>query len=152
MRGTFEFRTLDEAHRLAGMLSGYCQNPTCAGLGLIELMINAIEHGNLGISYLEKSELKRENRWEAEIAKRLNEPHWHSLKATIEFELIEGEVVFTITDQGEGFDWVPFMEFDPARAYDMNGRGIAMARTLGFKHIEYRGVGNCVVATTHANE
>jgi hypothetical protein len=40
-------------------------------MGLSELIINGIEHGNLGISYAEKSRLKQEDGWTEEIARRL---------------------------------------------------------------------------------
>ena len=39
------------------------------------------------------------------------------------------------------------LSFDPERAYDTHGRGIAMANTLSFDPIEYRGKGNRVVTT-----
>jgi anti-sigma regulatory factor (Ser/Thr protein kinase) len=61
-----------------------------------------------------------------------------------------GEIEVTITDEGKGFDWNPFLDFDPDRAYDLNGRGIAMARMLGFESLEYQGAGNVVVARTKA--
>ena len=36
---------------------------------------------------------------------------------------------------------------DPARAFDPNGRGIALARMLSFTNITYEGCGNVAVAT-----
>ena len=46
-----------------------------------------------------------------------------------------------------GFDWQAYIDFDPRRAFDPNGRGIALARKLSFKRIEYLGCGNRVVVT-----
>ena len=54
---------------------------------------------------------------------------------------------FTVVDEGAGFDWQRYVEFDPDRAGDPNGRGIAMARMLSFASLEYRGNGNTAVAT-----
>jgi sigma-B regulation protein RsbU (phosphoserine phosphatase) len=38
------------------------------------------------------------------------------------------------------------LNFDPDRAFDTHGRGIAMANKLSFDTIEYRGNGNQVIA------
>jgi hypothetical protein len=47
-----------------------------------------------------------------------------------------------------GFDWQKYLEISPERAYDPNGRGIAMARMISFDSVEYRGLGNEVVTWT----
>jgi hypothetical protein len=56
-------------------------------------------------------------------------------------------LVFTISDEGAGFDWRSYLEFSPERAFDPNGRGIAMARLTSFNILDYRDRGNIVVAT-----
>lgn len=60
--GTFRYSTLAQAHRLARGLAQACADPACTWLGLQELLINVVEHGNLGIGYEEKSLLMLENR------------------------------------------------------------------------------------------
>ena len=50
-------------------------------------------------------------------------------------------------DCGDGFDWRRYLEFSPERAFDPNGRGIAMARQTSFASLEYLGRGNVAVAT-----
>ncbi|OHC68371.1 MAG: response regulator receiver protein [Rhodocyclales bacterium GWA2_65_20] len=142
----FRFATLDDAHRLAGLLAALCPVPATAAMGLTELMVNAVEHGNLGISYAEKVRLKREDAWEAEIARRLALPENCAKAARIGMRRTAGEAVFTIRDEGQGFEWRRYLEFDPARAFDPNGRGIAMARMLSFSRLDYCGCGNEVVA------
>ena len=47
------------------------------------------------------------------------------------------------------FDWQRFLTFDPERAFDPNGRGIAMARMMSFATLEYQGRGNVVVASVN---
>jgi len=49
-----------------------------------------------------------------------------------------------ITDQGDGFDWQPYLDIDPARAFASHGRGIALSRKLSFTSLEYLGSGNQV--------
>ena len=63
-------------------------------------------------------------------------------------KLTEGEELrFTIRDEGAGFDWTGYLDFDPERALDPNGRGIAMSRLMSFSALDYRGKGNEVVAS-----
>jgi DNA-binding response OmpR family regulator len=142
----FRFRSLDDANRLAGLLASLCPSPEGAALGLTELMVNAIEHGNLGIGYAEKVALKRADGWEGEIARRLALPENRDKCAYVSVRRTPDEIVFVIRDEGAGFDWGRYLDFDPARAFDPNGRGIAMARVMSFSRLEYLGVGNEVVA------
>ncbi|HEX5803243.1 MAG TPA: response regulator [Azospira sp.] len=143
----FHFRTLDEAHALAEFLAGLCPDPQSALFGLAELMINAVEHGNLGISYREKTLLLMENDWLAEIGRRLELPQFADHVARVRLERLADCLRFTISDQGKGFDWQHYLDFDPSRIFDPNGRGIAMAQRTSFSRIEYQGGGNTVVAT-----
>ena len=55
-----------------------------------------------------------------------------------------------LVNQFKGFDWQKYLVFDPERAFDPNGRGIAMAKMMSFATIEYQGKGNVVVATVSA--
>lgn len=144
--GLFRFRTVDEGILLADFFAHACPNPEDAVLGLRELLINAVEHGNLGIEYAEKSHLLFKDSWDAEVARRLSLPEFRNRRVTVHFQRTAEMLTFTITDQGNGFDWLPYLDFDPARVFDLNGRGIAMARAKSFDEIEYRGIGNTVVA------
>lgn len=145
-RGEFQMRTLDEARDLAKMLSGFFPDPSRALLGLSELLINAVEHGNLGISYTEKSRLLQEARWEEEVRRRLEKPESAGKMVNVQIEHLPHEICVTITDCGSGFDWKNYLEMSPERAFDPNGRGIAMSRMMSFDALEYRGNGNQVMA------
>lgn len=146
-QGEFNFRTLDQAHSLASSLAAMCPDPATVALGLTELLVNAIEHGNLDISYAEKKELRQNEGWEAEVARRLALPEFSQRIACVSVSHDHHAIVFTVEDQGLGFDWQRFLEFEPERAFDPNGRGIAMARQVSFAHLEYQGRGNIVQAT-----
>lgn len=148
--GCFVFHTLEEVRGLAAALAHLCQEPTGGGMGLLELMLNAVEHGNLGITYAEKTQLRRNHAWEEEVARRLTADPWNTRRARIAVRRDGDEVEFVIADEGIGFDWQPFLDFDPERAFDLNGRGIAVARMLGFSSLEYQGCGNTVVVRTRA--
>jgi CheY-like chemotaxis protein len=144
-RGEFSFRTLDEAGVLATFLAGLCPEPSAARMGLAELLVNAIEHGNLAIGYAEKSRLRLSNGWEAEVGRRLNDPVWRRRIAEVVFERDSTAITFVISDQGAGFDPQDYLDIDPQRACDPNGRGIALARRISFSRLEYQGCGNVVV-------
>ncbi len=142
--GRFEVSTFPESKNLSSLMARVCPDPHKAVLGLWELMCNAIEHGNLGISYKEKSILNEKNEWQNEIERRILLPENISKKVIIHYEKTEEEIRFLIQDQGSGFDWSEYMSFDPDRAFDSHGRGIAMAATHCFDKLEYKGLGNKV--------
>lgn len=143
----YRFVTLDDVNCLIPVLAAMCPVPEVAAPGLSDLMVNAVEHGNLGVTYREKTLLKWEGDWEAEILRRLHLPQFRERYGTVRVERLPESIRFTIVDQGEGFEWAKFLSFDPERAFDPNGRGIAMARMMSFSSLEYLGRGNAVVAT-----
>lgn len=144
-KGSFELRTLGEASVLAAFLSQMFPQPESAALTLSELLVNAIEHGNLGISYAEKTRLRQEDRWLEEVEHRMSLREHRDKRVQVAISHEAEGIVVRIEDQGNGFDWNRYLEFDPARAFDPNGRGIALARMSGAAMIEYEGKGNIVV-------
>ncbi len=143
----FQFRTLEEARSLAHCLARTCPQSERVIQGLLELLVNAVEHGNLAISYAEKSHLLLSGHWQQEVDRRLQLPEYRDRYVSIQLQRQPQAVVFTIQDQGAGFDWPDYLEFSPQRAFDLHGRGIAMAAKLSFDRLEYQGNGNRVVAT-----
>ena len=69
---TFVLRTADQAECLGAGLASACAADKCGGL--LELFVNAIEHGNLGIGYEEKTRLLGEGILSEEIERRLELP------------------------------------------------------------------------------
>jgi CheY-like chemotaxis protein len=145
--GLFCFRDLDEGRLLANYLARACPEPERVIHGLQELLANAVEHGNLGISYAEKGALLMDGLWQEEVQRRLLLPEYRERRVKIHFQRLPEALNFTIQDQGEGFDWAHYLDFSPERAFDLHGRGIAMARKLSFDHLEFQGKGNIVIAT-----
>jgi len=145
-RGVYRFRSLDEGRVLATLLARCSSDPERVVTGLAELLTNAVEHGNLGITYDDKSRLLESRSWAAEVERRLSLPDNSRKRVRIEV-LREGEcVVYTIEDEGAGFDWKNYITFNPDRAFDTHGRGIAMSKRLSFDSLEYSGRGNVVTA------
>ncbi|QNM97863.1 ATP-binding response regulator [Chitinimonas koreensis] len=143
----FSFGTLDEAHRVAGLIARLAPRPERVALGLTELMVNAIEHGNLGLGYGDKKALMHSGRWREEIDARQQQAEFRELRVEVAVQRQGDLLSVTVRDQGAGFDWQEFLDFDPARAFDPNGRGISMARAMSFESLDYRGCGNEVEAT-----
>ena len=147
MKSSYTLRTLDESRLLAKQLAQQCPNPETAFVGLIELLINAIEHGNLEITYAQKSQLQAQDTWDSEVERRLALPEYADKQVFLQTWQTDETLFFLIRDQGKGFDWRPFLTINPERLLHSHGRGIAMARHLAFDSLEYRGCGNEVLAT-----
>ncbi|WP_135075832.1 response regulator [Terasakiella sp. SH-1] len=142
----FVIRTLDDAQKLANLLSCSFPDPDRVYLGIHELLTNAIEHGNLALDYHQKSELLATGQWQSEIDRRQNLPE--NIKKTVDVKLMRGKdkLELFITDKGKGFRSNDYLEIDPCRIFDAHGRGIAMAKKLSFDELEYIGCGNKVRA------
>lgn len=143
----FEFRDLADVEAIASFLARAYPAPAEALIGIRELMINAVEHGNLAISHERKSQLLSSGALHAEIERRLSQEPYAGRVA--EASLVRGSdaIELTIRDAGDGFDAASFLTFDAARIAASHGRGIAMSRLLSFDDLRYVERGNCVVAS-----
>lgn len=142
-----QFRTVEEVRDVACKLARACPEPDWAIIGLTELLVNAVEHGNLELSYYDKSRFGNHDAWQAEIDRRLADARFADRFVIARLEHGESDITITIRDQGQGFDYSRYLEFDASRLLDTHGRGIAMARYLSFDQLEYRDGGREVVAT-----
>ncbi|MBC6721126.1 cyclic nucleotide-binding domain-containing protein [Treponema sp. Marseille-Q4130] len=112
---------------------------------LTELLTNALEHGNLHISYDEKT------RWMEEhgdifslIAERAADPRYANKQITIKYAIGKRKSVVSIQDEGDGFDWRKYVGKKNAHEGELHGRGIGLASELVSK-ITYNEKGNQVV-------
>lgn len=145
----FKIKTLYQARQLAFHLSYLCPNPARIAVGLTELFINAIEHGNLGISYEEKNKLSSESAWLEEIERRLVLPEHRSKEVIIDIHKTETRVQFQIGDQGIGFRWQDFIQEPNTGSTLKNGRGIILAKLMSFDELQYNDVGNAVTCSVY---
>ena len=144
----YQIRTLQEARDLAHALAEAHPDPDRVVIGLTELLVNAVEHGNLGITYEEKADLLERGAFDAEIERRLALPELAARRVRVTLRRDPEGIVTRIEDEGEGFDWHPYLDREPDsdRALDNNGHGIAIARGMSFDDLSYDGRGNVVVA------
>lgn len=145
--GDFTFSTLQEADALSSLLANSYPEPDRVYPGLLALMNNAIEHGNLGIGLEEKAQLLAAGKLEAEISRRLLKPDNAQKNVQVSYRRTPDAMTVTITDQGQGFDWRSYLEINPERAVQGNGRGIAMAKIESFDTLHYNAAGNQVTAS-----
>lgn len=150
--GTFQFKDLAGARNLAIGIARLCPDPERVLLGLQELLINAVEHGNLGISYAEKTQLVLDGLWVNEVERRLAHPELGKRHVSVTTDREPNQLTITIKDEGSGFDWESYLDFSPERAFDPHGRGIAMAKTMSFDTITYLDGGSRVVVTVNMPE
>lgn len=145
----FSFRTPHEARHVTALLAKTSPEPEKVATGLFELIVNAIEHGNLGVSYEEKTLLQRQEQWEHELERRLADPVLGQRKISVSLTRSPRQLQFVIRDQGDGFDWQHFLTREPGELLASHGRGIMIARRLSFDELEYRERGNVVAATSY---
>jgi len=141
-KADFVFKTLEDVNILSLLIANTCPDSEVVVSGLAEIMINSVEHGNLKITYAEKSELLKSSRWREEINHRLSLPEYKDLYASLHFERLPNHIKISITDHGNGFAWKNFLEFNPSRILDAHGRGIAMANKFSFSEVKYNEKGN----------
>jgi len=145
---TVHFKTFEDVKLLAPVVADTFPNPDKVLLGLNEVMINAVEHGNLGIDHQQKEKLIQHGQWHDEVARRLSLPEYCDKTAQLHYLKTETEIVIHVTDEGDGFDYSNYTSIDPSREMHISGRGIALAQLLSFDHVEYMGKGNEVRCRT----
>lgn len=116
-------------------------------LGLYELLVNAVEHGNLGIGFEEKGlALESMDGYTRLVQSRLGKRDLARRKVRVEFLLDQERCEWTIVDEGEGFNWRALPNPLDGNPHDrLNGRGIFLAR-FQFDEVSYIGRGNRVRA------
>jgi response regulator RpfG family c-di-GMP phosphodiesterase len=127
--GTFLVRTVQDSQALSARLAAACRDPD-KGMALFELLVNAVEHGNLGISYGDKSRLLAQGAHQAEIERRLGLVEYRDRRVSVELRRDADRLQITIQDCGSGFDYQKYLTVDPQRLFDAHGRGIMMAMSL----------------------
>jgi len=137
-------KTLREAEDTACFLASCFPDPERVVSGLMELLINAVEHGNLGVTYEEKYRLLAENNWREELDRRVELTENEGKSVDVIYQHKPEGYLVQITDAGEGFDWKRYWHINPARATASHGRGIARARLMAFDRLAYNEKGNSV--------
>jgi len=146
--------TADEiTHRITRNLKKYLDpaNIKIMQIALREIIINAIEHGNLGVTFEDKSDSMMNDNYFDLIRSRQIEPQNLEKKVQIEYSINSERVIYIISDEGEGFD---YQRFTTASQHEVNenflahGRGITMTQSA-FDDVTYNKKGNHVMLTKY---
>lgn len=124
------------------------------GLALVELITNAVEHGNLEISALEKIDLKTQGDqiFYDELIRRSKLAPYNLRKVKVVVSLTKDQAVFRIEDEGSGFDYLNLPDpTNPDNLFLPSGRGIFLAQTF-LDEVTYLGGGNVVVAVKRPSQ
>jgi anti-sigma regulatory factor (Ser/Thr protein kinase) len=126
-------------------------------LALQELLFNAVEHGNCAITFDEKSAWLAAHKNIFDLIREKNRnPKVRARKVDLQYTITRHHSVFTIEDQGNGFDWkkreATGGQAENVAELDLHGRGISLTRIF-VQDLTYNKKGNKVTFTfAHAAE
>ena len=135
-------------HRLPNAALKYSNQDTVYNIRMClrEMLLNAIEHGNLNINFDEKTQQQENGDYLQFLIARQKNPLYTNKFVTIEYKINPTQISFRITDEGEGFDHKKMMRKetnDKSLENLGHGRGLIMTRDF-FDKIEYNEKGNSV--------
>jgi hypothetical protein len=143
---SFRLQTLDEAADVAMFLARKMPRQCESAVGLYVLLANAIEHGNLDFSPEDKAQGLAGGNWNGKLAQRMAEPHYVTRRVSVDCLHGERMISLLIQDDGEGVDAETAEMANPFRG-GYRGRGVKLARSLGFAELTWLGTGNTLAAT-----
>lgn len=114
-------------------------------LAVYEILVNAMEHGNLAITYDEKKELlERVVDYQSYLQERAQLEEFRDRKVTVSYHYYDQKIAFQITDEGAGFDVSKIPSPKAGENIEnLNGRGIFITR-VNMDEISYNEKGNSV--------
>ncbi|OJF76836.1 MAG: hypothetical protein BKP49_04525 [Treponema sp. CETP13] len=120
-------------------------------MALQEMVVNAMEHGNLNISFDEKTKAQEEGRLFDFMKERRENPKYRNRKVSIDYYFDEHKIAYRITDMGNGFNYKEMMSRinkEVNKQSMSHGRGILMTKAV-FDKVKYNDKGNQVLLIKH---
>ena len=121
------------------------------GKALFEVMVNAIEHGNLELHSALKESGDR-NSYTRLSAQRQQQPPYRDRHVYVTATFTHGEAVYDVRDEGPGFD--PFRlpdPTDPDNLDKVSGRGLLLVRTF-MDEVTFNANGNHITMVKRRHE
>ena len=119
---------------------------------LYEVAINAIEHGNLGISYEKKKEWIEKNIYHEKLSELLKTEKAKNTFVEISLKIKDDCITLIVKDKGNGFK--PQKEIDKIKKEGFarsSGRGMIMVKSY-FDKIKYNKAGNSITLLKNINK
>ena len=110
-------------------------------VGIEEMITNAIEHGNLGVSFEEKNAAITAGTLSQLEAERARESDAAGRAVRITSRLTPALFEVTIRDDGRGFDWRTLPDVIAENILGLNGRGIFLTK-IYFDEVIFNDAGN----------
>lgn len=111
---------------------------------LYETLLNAIEHGNLNISYETKKKWIENNIYYEELSKALKTEKAKNTFVEVSLEIDKEYITIIVKDKGLGFNPEKEIEKIKKEGSERNsGRGMIMIKSY-FDGIKYNETGNCI--------
>jgi anti-sigma regulatory factor (Ser/Thr protein kinase)/FixJ family two-component response regulator len=122
-------------------------------LALQEVLTNAYEHGNLGLSYEEKMSFCENETLEKELERRAVQARHEGKVIRVAALLDPDYFTVNVTDDGAGFDWrnAPNPLENPEKLLSLHGRGLLIAHR-SFDKVEFNEAGNSITLTFKIRE
>lgn len=143
---------------MASFLSGLCRRfvdehkATTYRIMLREMLINAIEHGNLAISFDEKTQALLSESYFDLIDERRRQDPFKDRLVTIDCLINAEKIAFRIADEGQGFDHRKMIaKLRREKNETAHGRGILMTWEE-FDVVRYNNRGNSVTLIKYLQE
>jgi len=113
-------------------------------VGLSEMLTNAIEHGNMGITGDNKLEATENGTYYELVEKKMQDSELMSKLVTFTYSVDKSGVTMSIEDEGKGFNVSELPDpTDPESLLKLHGRGILITR-MYFDDVSYNEKGNKV--------
>lgn len=116
-------------------------------VALREAIINAIEHGNLNLTFDEKTNAQIRGTYFDLIGERQTDLNLTEKRVSVEYSLNHDRVAYKITDEGEGFDYTSFLQAnagDPEAVMLTHGRGLFII-SCAFDTVTFNKKGNQIL-------
>jgi hypothetical protein len=142
----FEIGRTDQVEALSGILAAWFPEPGRAAPGVVALLLNAVEHGNLEFGSVAKQDLLLRGTWEEELHRRTHHPILGARRVQIWFASSDRRSKVEIVDEGPGFDWRSRLNGTVTDPLERSGRGIYQIARRSFDGLRYNDRGNAVTA------
>lgn len=143
-------RDVDNIYLLSQTLAHYFPQPEQFVTAIYELLLNAVEHGNLEIGSKKKGELLYDGTLRDEIERRLDMPEYARKEVEIKISHDDSECRLVIADQGGGFPWKDYID-NRSDEKAPHGRGLWIAFNSQFDYIAFNAAGNEVTCVKYAH-